>query len=336
MDEQSKEEIILEKDADISPVEPPVEKDGDAPVEKNAEKPLPKPPFRERFSARWARNKQTVGKFAIVLTAVAFVSVGFWLLFSKLGLMSGEGLQNAVGGYGFLTYIIFLLLFIVQGILLIVIPGNTTLFVTTAFIIFGQRTFGDDGFWTALILCIIGNQINATILFWIGRTGGRKVMYWLLGKESVDKRLQLITDKGVKIVPGLLLIPFMPNDLLCMCCGASKMKYPHFLIMVVFFRSLEVLMFWSYQYAARFFWVGQTAQMQALFVNIVLIDAFLIAMYYRFFIKMFRKHVLRRKYAMVKSDHFFEVEVTGKTPAPQTASAAHVSSENGTGETPNP
>ena len=275
-----------------------------------------KKPFKERFAAWWAKNKRNAGKLAIVVSALIIVSAGFWLLFSKFGLTSGDGLQNAVGGYGFSTYLIFIALFIVQGVLLVVIPGNTALFVSAAFIMFGQETFGDDGFLTALILCVIGNQINSTLLFFIGRTGGRKVMYWMFGKESVDKRLQLITDKGVKIVPGLLLLPFMPNDLLCMCCGASRMKYRHFLIMVIFFRSLEVLTFWSLQYAARFFWEGQSPQIKALFINTLLIDVFLVAMYYRFFIKMFKKHILRRHYKMVKADYFVEAEVTGPDVAP--------------------
>ena len=249
----------------------------------------------------WKRNRNQTGKFAVVIAALAAVTAGCFFMLRAAGFTNAEGLQSAMEGSGIWIYGMYLGLYVLQAVLLSVMPGNTALFVSAGYLIFSD-------FWTALILAVIGNQIASIIIFFIGRHAGRKVLYWLFDKEKFDKRLDEITDKGLKVVPALFLIPLFPNDLVCLACGASKMRFWQYMLIVAFFRTIEVFLLLAYPVIGQFFVKGRAAQDVILFINIVVIDIFLISLYYKMLIKLFKKHILRKKYHMVKADYYVEEE----------------------------
>jgi uncharacterized membrane protein YdjX (TVP38/TMEM64 family) len=182
------------------------------------------------------------------------------------------------------------------------IPGNTTTFITIAWVVF-------DDFWLVFVICVLGVWLGGIALFFIGRYGGRRVVYWLFGKEAVEKRLDWVTQKGATALPACFLIPFMPNDMICMVCGMSKLKFWQFLIIIIPFRVIEVLMILSYPYIVDFFVSGRSIQDTLMFINIIILDIVLIALYYRTVIRIFRKTILGKKYVTVEKPYTVEEEV---------------------------
>jgi len=261
--------------------------------------------LRRTFKQFCKDNKVRLIKLSIVLLVVTGFTLGCFFLFQHLGLLNKNSFNAAMADKGAWIYVIFVLLFIVQAMCLFMIPGNTTLFVSIGYLMFGN-------FWVVLLMCIVGVWLSGIILFFIGRFGGRRVIYWMFPKEQVDKKLDWITQKGTTTLPVLFIIPFMPNDMLCMVCGASKLKFWAFLLIIIPCRVIEVFLLLCYPMIVEFFTSGRDVQDIIIFVNILVIDIVLFILYYRALIRLFRKTILRKKYVVVEKPYTVEEEV--KTP----------------------
>jgi uncharacterized membrane protein YdjX (TVP38/TMEM64 family) len=247
-------------------------------------------------------HKKKIIKFSILLVAVACFTLGCFFLFRHLGFLDKNSFKEMHGRIGGWIYVVFVLLFILQAGCLFIIPGNTTLFVSIGYLVF-------ENFWVVLFMCVIGVWLSALMLFCVGRFGGRRVLYWLFKKEDVDQKLDWVTHRGATALPALFIIPFMPNDMLCMVCGASKLKLWEFLLIVLPCRVIEVLLLLCYPMIVTFFTSGRDVQDVIIFVNIVIIDVVLFILYYRAIIKLFRKAILRKKYVVVEKPYTVEEEV---------------------------
>ena len=253
-------------------------------------------------SGFFKRNKAKILKFSLVLVLVTGFSSGCFFLFQSLGLLDKERLSETLADKGIWIYVIYIGLFVVQAVCLCVIPGNTTLFIGVGWLLF-------DNLWVVLLLSVIGVWLSGIALFWVGRFGGRKVLYWLFGEEAVEKQLGKVTNKGTVLLPALFLVPFMPNDMLCLVCGASKLKFWAFLLIIIPCRIIEVLIILSYPYIGKFFIEGREIQDVIIFINILLVDIVIFILYYRSLIVLFRKTILRKKYVKVEAPYTVEVEV---------------------------
>jgi len=270
--------------------------------------PVPKVPLKNRIAKWFVKYKSQLLKASIVLSVAAGIVIGVYFGLNSVGVnifSSGPPSQEAqdfFARFGVWVFLIFLVIYVLQSILLSIVPGNTTMFVLLGITVFSNFV----PIWASVLFIILCNYIASIVLFYLGRFAGRGFLYWLFGKHHVEKHLQKITDKGVKIVPGLMLIPFMPNDLLSLVCGSSKMKFWHFVIIIAVCRAIEILMIFSYTYLVDIFIRSQDIAMQVIVINVLLIDIFLIYHYYKWFIKMINKHILRRDFVMVKKDYYEE------------------------------
>lgn len=270
-----------------------------------------KVPFKQRCKSFFITHKAKLIKFSIVLCLVAAFSTGCYFLFDWLGLLDKETARATMDKYGLWVYVIFVVVFVLASVCLCMIPGTTTTLIlvavgTTA----GNGLFGN--IWIGLLLSVIGVWIAGIVMFYVGRFGGRKVVYWLFGKEQVEKRLDWVTQKGATVLPAFFLIPFMPNDMICMVCGMSKLKFWQFLLIIFPFRIIEVLIILSYTHLVKIFITGRSTADILIFINIVIIDILLIALYYRALIRIFRKYFLRKKYVIVEKPYTVEEEVKSK------------------------
>ena len=271
-----------------------------------SEPPPEKVSFKQRCKDFFVTHKAKIIKLSIVILVIAAFTTGCWFLFDWLGLMHEDTASVTMKKFGIWIYVMFILLFVIQALCLCMIPGNTLLFITIAGLVF-------NNIWIALLLCVIGVWLAGIALFFVGRYGGRKVVYWLFGREQVEKQLDWVTQKGASVMPAFFLVPFMPNDMLCMICGMSKLRFWQFLLIIIPFRVIEVLLILSYPYILGFFVKDRPLQDVLIFINIAIIDLLLIALYYRTMIRIFRKYFLRKKYVMVEKPYTVQEEVRSKS-----------------------
>ena len=182
------------------------------------------------------RTDSTLVRILILLAIVGTVSVVFFLIFSHLGLLSQEGVKDFINsGGGYYIYILWISLFVIQACCLCMIPGSTALFCAV-----GLLVFGTENFLTVVILNVIGAWIASQALFFIGRHGGRRLIRVLFGENALKKPLDALSRKGTRILPIWFLLLILPDDLMCMACGASDIDYKKFTILHTIFRSIGV------------------------------------------------------------------------------------------------
>ncbi|MCL2751650.1 MAG: VTT domain-containing protein [Firmicutes bacterium] len=256
----------------------------------------------DEAEAKILEKKARIWKFVTVFCVIAGFTAGCFFLFRSLGLLDKNRLNQTIADKGIWVYVIFICLFILQAVCLFMMPGNIAVFIGVGWLLF-------DSFWVALVMCVIGVWLASMLLFCLGRYAGRNVLYWLFNKEKLERSLEWVTQKGTTKLPALFLIPFMPNDLLCVACGASKLTFWAFLLIIIPCRAVETLLMLCYPYVGQFFITGRDIRDVLMFFNLVIVDIVLIVLYYRALVKLFRKTILRKKYVAVEKPYLVEEEV---------------------------
>ena len=258
-------------------------------------------------------KKQKISRILFVVAVLVGIMAGVYFIFRALGL---DLIANIFGNpdnsrfeaffydSGIWVILIFLAIYVVQAVLLSAMPGNSVVFLLLGMAIFMSAGIN---FYVALVYLIICVWVTAIILFYLGRLCGKRLLYWMFGEEVVEKHIQTLTDKGTKFVPLLMIVPLMPNDLVSLLCGVSKMKVYHFILIIVFARSIEVVVIWFYPWAVDYFTSGQSPQMIMVIINLLVINVFLAYHYYKWFLKLVNKHILRRNYVLIEKPYFEEV-----------------------------
>ena len=143
---------------------------------------------------------------------------------------SVEDLRNYVDGFGGYAVVIFIVIQFLQVVVL-PIPGFITISV-------GVLLFG--AFWGS-VYSVIGIVSASVVAFFIGRVFGYKVAGWLVGKENLDKGLELVKGKDKVILTFMFLFPFFPDDVLCFVAGLSSMSVPYYIVMITITRIINIV-----------------------------------------------------------------------------------------------
>lgn len=185
-------------------------------------------------------HKDVYLKLSVVASIVLIIIYMIYFALVKTHLLeqitSFEDLRQLIlsfGGWGILTYIIINLLQCV------VIPIPTTLTVLVGTVIYGP--------FSAFLYATIGVVLGSSISFFIGRYCSRPAINWIFGKEKVDKYQNMLNNRAELILFLTLILPFFPDDLICMLAGISNIKYIKFLLITLFSRGvgLSVISFFG-------------------------------------------------------------------------------------------
>lgn len=160
----------------------------------------------------------------IIIYLVYFTLVKTHLLEQITSFEDLKQLILGFGGWGILTYIIINLL------QCIVIPLPTTLTVLVGTVIYGPAI--------AFFYATIGVVLGSSIAFLIGRYCSKPVIYWVFGKDKVEKYENLLNKRAELILFLTLTLPFFPDDLICMMAGVSNIKYIKFLLISIIARGV--------------------------------------------------------------------------------------------------
>ena len=125
--------------------------------------------------------------------------------------------------------ITFLVLTILQVVFL-PIPAAVTILIGVA--IYGPLM--------AFVLSLVGTYIGSVICFWLGKSCGKKLVAWMVGKDSAEKYAKMLNDRGKWIFALMLLFPFFPDDTLCLVAGTTTMSWKFFLLAMLFTRPLII------------------------------------------------------------------------------------------------
>jgi len=111
------------------------------------------------------------------------------------------------------------------------IPGNIT---TVA----GGMLFG---FLNAFLISIAAVFLGSISAFMLGKMFGRPLVERIAGKKLVEKYMTSVSSRQRIVLILMFLLPFFPDDMLCLIAGLSPMRLRKFSLIVITTRPWGLL-----------------------------------------------------------------------------------------------
>ncbi len=188
----------------------------------------------------FALDKQALLKSCFVLIICAFVIITVIALLSSLANLNdykgdGEKIEKLTviikdtGKWGMLLYVV------IQILQVVILPLPAAVCYIP-----GSRIWGA---LPATLLASFGVITGSVIAYFIGRIFGKKAVEWIAGKDSVEKYASYIGNKGKIIFLLMQILPFFPDDILCMVAGLTAMSFPFFIVTIILVRPVIIALY---------------------------------------------------------------------------------------------
>lgn len=168
--------------------------------------------------------------FSLIILSIILIA---YIILDRTGLLykfkDTEEIKKFIIDSGKWGIIVFFLLNLLQ-VLILPIPAAVTMVI-------GVMIYGPH---ISFLISTVATIAGSIILFWLGKTFGRKIAYWMFGKEKAEKYAKILSDKGKGIFIIMMLFPFFPDDLICIIAGVTSMTYRFFLISMIITRTIVV------------------------------------------------------------------------------------------------
>ncbi|MBE3559017.1 MAG: TVP38/TMEM64 family protein [Ktedonobacteraceae bacterium] len=183
-------------------------------------------------------NSSTTKKIGVGVILLALLAGGgalllihpdlsaLWRTFSSM-----EEFRKFVQGAGIWAPLLFFLLQTLQ-IIVSPIPGNVT---TLA----GGAMFG---FVPGFLLSGSSMLLGSLIAFFLGRIFGQKLVIKLIGAATFEKYSRFVSGKYSLSLLVFFLVPFFPDDALCLLAGISSLPTPVFFLFLIIGRLPSVVL----------------------------------------------------------------------------------------------
>lgn len=199
----------------------------------------------------WVKNnKNVILKTLLVIVIIAAIAISAYFILKACGFTTAEdfkALRDRLGD----SFVFWLVIALLQIFQVIFIPiSNQIITVPLALI------FPVSDLWKVLLCSWLSIWFATIILYIIGRFGGEKILKWLLkDQEQVDK-CTFFLNKGWIFYPVAMLLP-LPDDIITILAGTSKMNFVFVLISSFFTRAIDVACsVWGIGYLTRAGWWG--------------------------------------------------------------------------------
>lgn len=166
--------------------------------------------------------------FSIILTILGFIFL-FYLFNNNL---SSQQLTLLLKNAGIFAPLLFILIQIIQCVIPI-IPGSVSCII-------GVALFNPIG---GFIYNFIGISIGSTINFLLAKKYGNKIVLKLVSKNNYDKYIAWLEkkDKFNKLFALAMLLPCLPDDLLCFLAGLTPMSFKKFVLIILICKPWSIL-----------------------------------------------------------------------------------------------
>lgn len=178
---------------------------------------------------------EAVFKFLFVLLISASLVLAGYIISDKTDLFDKlkdtEAIIAFIRGtrhWGILVFI----LFVIFQVIFLPLPTAVTAFI-------GSKLYGP--LW-AFIYITIGTILGSILAFMLGRIFGKKLVVWMIGKEKTEKYAEYLNRKGRFLFIFMMLMPFFPDDILCLVAGITAMSYGYFILVISLTRPVMIVL----------------------------------------------------------------------------------------------
>ena len=136
---------------------------------------------------------------------------------------------RSTGEWGMLVYVL------IQILQVVVLPLPAAVCYIPGSLIWGGLT--------STLLASAGVISGSLIAYAIGRFFGKRAAEWIAGKEAVEKYAKFIGNKGKVIFLLMQILPFFPDDILCIVAGLTSMNFAFFIVTIVVVRPVIIALY---------------------------------------------------------------------------------------------
>ncbi len=169
-----------------------------------------------------------------VLTAVIIASLVLYYFGQHYGWFdifeSRETLRDYIKSFGVWAPLAFFAIQFIQ-VIFSPIPGNLTT-------IAGGMMFG---FFYGFLISLAAIFLGSVAAFLLGKAFGRPLVEKIAGKPVVEKYMSSVSSRQRVVLIMMMLLPFFPDDLLCLIAGLSAMRLPQFSLIIILTRPWGLL-----------------------------------------------------------------------------------------------
>ena len=175
-------------------------------------------------------NRQKLLIFAFLLLLLAG---GGWFLYRSgffQAVCSPDTLRAYIADFAPYSHLLF---FLVQllSVVLAPIPSNLTAAA-------GGALFG---VWPAFLLTFSAVVTGSLLVFWLARVLGRDFTDRLVSRKLSEKYQSLLRAKAPVFLALALLLPFFPDDMLCILAGLTSLSFRRFTLIILLTRPWGLL-----------------------------------------------------------------------------------------------
>ncbi len=168
----------------------------------------------------------------VVLVAVLFVIGIFYIIF-RAGYFELLEDVDALRAEISKTNSVSLVFVFVQFAQVCILPIPATVTTVLGLLLFNP--------FETIILSLIGMISGAIVMFLFGKYAGRKAVDWALGKDEVQKYLDIANGKDYAVLTAMFLLPVFPDDIICAIAGIMGMNGWYFIIVLSISRVLSTV-----------------------------------------------------------------------------------------------
>ncbi len=178
-------------------------------------------------------TKKKIIHIVIVILIIAVFFGGIYLLLHLTGLWekvnSVDKVKALILSMGFYGRSIFVLLQFLQVTFL---PLPASVLVIAGSLVYGPIQ--------ASLLSLSGILLGSALAFFLGKMFGKKLVVFMVGKESCRKWVKFLNNGKYSYII-MMLLPFFPDDVLCLVAGVTDMSWTFFIVTQFITRPIGVI-----------------------------------------------------------------------------------------------
>ncbi len=179
------------------------------------------------FWKKLFRSLIVLGAIGLFILLVYYILV--WTnLWEKLN--SVDKLRLMILDLGLWGRITFVLL---QFLQVTFVPIPSTILTIAGSIIYGPLQ--------GALLSLSGILLGSIVAFWLGRQFGRRLVEFMVGKESCEKWVKFLSRAKYTFFI-MMLLPMFPDDVLCLVAGITDMSWAFFVITNLITRPIGIFL----------------------------------------------------------------------------------------------
>lgn len=173
-------------------------------------------------------------RILLVLTLITVVLGLIYFVLERTGLWeklnSVDKLQAVILELGFWGRFIFVLLQFMQ---VTFVPLPSPVLIIAGSLIYGPFQAG--------LLSIAGIVLGSALAFFLGRVFGKKLVVFMVGEKTEVKWRKFLSNCKYTFVL-MMLLPFFPDDVLCMVAGVTDMSWTFFMMTQLLTRPISIFL----------------------------------------------------------------------------------------------